>query len=133
MVDGSNLPMYINTVGGRTPDKIDARGCEQGRGCTTSVACPAALQVKAGGDVVGCISPCARFGTDRYCCRGQYSKGCSPAKTWPIDYARIFKRAEPYAYSWSGDDATSVFTCTGACGYRIVFGVTPPAIGGPPG
>lgn len=28
MVDGSNLPMYINTVGGRTPDKVDARGCE---------------------------------------------------------------------------------------------------------
>jgi hypothetical protein len=133
MVDGSNLPMYINTVGGHTPDKINARGCEQGRGCTTMVKCPSALQVHALGQLVGCISPCARFGTNRYCCRGVYAKGCSPAKTWPIDYARVFKRAEPYAYSWSGDDATSVFTCKGDCGYRIIFGVTPPAVGGTPG
>jgi hypothetical protein len=125
MVDGSNLPMYINTVGGKTPDKIDANGCEQGHGCTTAVKCPQPLQVRAGGAEVGCISPCARFGTDRYCCRGQYAKSCSPARTWPIDYATVFKRAEPYAYSWSGDDSTSVFTCTGACGYRIVFGLTP--------
>jgi Thaumatin family len=125
MVDGSNLPMYINTVGGKTPDKIDANGCEQGHGCTTPVQCPQALQVRAGAAVVGCISPCARFGTNRYCCRGQYAKGCSPAHTWPIDYATVFKRAEPYAYSWSGDDSTSVFTCTGECGYRIVFGVSP--------
>jgi hypothetical protein len=133
MVDGSNLPMYINSIGGKSKDKINARGCEQGRGCTTTVDCPSALQVRAGGHVVACISPCARFGTDRYCCRGQYAHDCSPAKTWPIDYARLFKRAEPFAYSWSGDDATSVFTCTGRCGYRIVFGVTPPAVGGAPG
>jgi len=133
MVDGSNLPMYINTVGGKTKDKINARGCEVGHGCTTTVDCPSALQVHAGGALVGCISPCARFGTDRYCCRGPYAQGCTPAKTWPIDYAKVFKRAEPYAYSWSGDNATSVFTCTGDCGYRIVFGVTPPAVGGPPG
>jgi hypothetical protein len=133
MVDGSNLPMYINTVGGRTPDKISSRGCEQGHGCTTTVRCPNALRVHASGKVVACISPCARFGTDRYCCRGKFAKGCSPARTWPVDYALVFKRAEPYAYSWSGDDSTSVFTCAGGCSYRIVFGVTPPAVGGPPG
>jgi hypothetical protein len=133
MVDGSNLPMYINSVGGKTADKITPQGCERGHGCTSTVKCPAALQVKSAGGVVACISPCARFGTDRYCCRGRYADGCNPATTWPIDYARIFKRAEPYAYSWSGDDATSVFTCTGACGYRIVFGDTPPAVGGSPG
>ena len=133
MVDGSNLPMYINSIGGETKDKINSSGCQQGRGCTTTVKCPSALQVHSDGHVVACISPCARFQTDRYCCRDQFAKGCSPAKTWPIDYARVFKRAEPYAYSWSGDNATSVFTCTGRCGYRIVFGVTPPAVGGPPG
>ena len=30
MVDGSNLPMYINTVGGKTPDKINAEGLRAG-------------------------------------------------------------------------------------------------------
>jgi Thaumatin family len=133
MVDGSNLPMYIRITHGKTKNRISADGCEQGAGCTHTVKCPAALQVHSNSRLVACISPCARFQTSRYCCSGQYAKGCSPATTWPIDYARVFKRAEPYAYSWSGDDATSVFTCTGGCDYRITFGVTPPGVGGPPG
>jgi hypothetical protein len=133
MVDGSNLPMYITITHGGTRNRISADGCEQGHGCTSEVSCPAALQVHHGGSLAACISPCARFQTDCYCCRGQYAKGCSPARTWPIDYARVFKRAEPYAYSWSGDDATSVFTCARSCDYRITFGITPPAVGGPPG
>jgi hypothetical protein len=135
MVDGSNLPMYITVAHGRAParNRISAYGCEQGHGCTSTVKCPDALRVDRGGRLVGCISPCARFHNDRYCCSGQYANGCTPAKTWPIDYALVFKRAEPYAYSWSGDDATSVFTCSGGCDYRITFGVTPPAVGGPPG
>jgi hypothetical protein len=133
MVDGSNLPMYITITHGRTRNRISADGCERGRGCTSTVKCPSALQVRRGGRLVACISPCARFHTDRYCCSGRYAQGCSPARTWPVDYARVFKRAEPYAYSWSGDNATSVFTCAGGCDYQITFGVTPPAIGGPPG
>ena len=133
MVDGSNLPMYITIAHGRTRNRISSDGCEHGLGCTSTVKCPVALQVHRGGRLVACISPCARFHTDRYCCSGRYANGCSPARTWPIDYARVFKRAEPYAYSWSGDDASSVFTCAGGCSYRITFGVTPPAVGGPPG
>jgi Thaumatin family len=49
---------------------------------------------------------------------------CNPAR-WPVDYAAVFKRAEPYAYSYVDDDATSVFTCQGQCDYQIVFGLTP--------
>ncbi len=95
-------------------------------GCTKPVVCPSALQVKAGGSVVGCISACARLDTDQYCCRGQWSPraDCDPAK-WPVDYAAVFKKAEPYAYSYVDDDATSVYVCKGRCNYRIVFGVTP--------
>ena len=133
MVDGSNLPMYITIAHGKTKNRISANGCERGVGCTYTVKCPVALQVHSGRRLVACISPCAQFHTSRYCCSGSYAKGCSPASTWPINYARVFKRAEPYAYSWSGDDATSVFTCAGGCDYRITFGVTPPGIGGPPG
>jgi hypothetical protein len=133
MVDGSNLPMYITITHGLTRNRISADGCEREHGCTSTVKCPVALQVDRARRVVACISPCARFHTNRYCCSGPFASGCSPARTWPIDYARVFKRAEPYAYSWSGDNASSVFTCAGACDYRITFGVTPPAIGGPPG
>jgi hypothetical protein len=133
MVDGSNLPMYISVTHGSADKSVSLDGCLSAHECTAEVHCPAALRVPRAGPTVGCISPCARFGTDRYCCRGPYAEGCSPAKTWPVDYAKVFKRAEPYAYSWSGDDATSVFTCSGDCGYRITFGVTPPKVGGPPG
>ena len=49
---------------------------------------------------------------------------CNPRK-WPVDYARVFKRAEPYAYSYVDDDATSVYVCSGRCDYHIVFGLSP--------
>jgi hypothetical protein len=124
MVDGSNLPMYINVSGGSAANQVSSDGCIPA-GCTSPVDCPSALQVTAGGSVVGCISPCARFDTDQYCCRGPWAPraDCDPAK-WPVDYAAVFKRAEPYAYSYVDDDATSVYVCKGRCNYRIVFGVT---------
>jgi hypothetical protein len=124
MVDGSNLPMYINQFGARGRDPISANGCSAA-GCTKAVVCPPVLQVRAAGAVVGCISACGRFGTDQYCCRGKWSSraACNP-KHWPVDYAAVFKRAEPFAYSYAYDDATSVFTCDGDCDYRITFGLT---------
>jgi len=125
MVDGSNLPMYINVAGGSASKRVSSDGCIPA-GCTTAVQCPKVLDVKAGGKVVGCISACARLGGDQYCCRGPYAPraDCDPAK-WPVDYAAVFKRAEPYAYSYVDDDATSVYVCKGRCNYRIVFGLTP--------
>jgi hypothetical protein len=131
MVDGSNLPMYINQFGGRSKDPISANGCAAA-GCTKAVVCPHVLQVRAAGAVVGCISACARFETDQFCCRGKWSSrsACNPRR-WPVDYAEVFKRAEPFAYSYAYDDATSVFTCYGDCNYRITFGVTRVHAGGP--
>jgi hypothetical protein len=125
MVDGSNLPMYINVSGGSATNKVSPDGCVKA-GCTKAVQCPKMLDVKAGGKVVGCISACARLGGNQYCCRGPYAPraDCNPAK-WPVDYAAVFKRAEPYAYSYVDDDATSVYVCKGKCNYRIVFGLTP--------
>jgi hypothetical protein len=124
MVDGSNLPMYINITSGKTKDKISSTGCIAA-GCTKAVNCPSVLKVTASAKTVGCISACARLNTDQYCCRGKWAPraDCDPTK-WPIDYAAVFKKAEPYAYSYSDDDATSTFTCTGECDYRITFGLT---------
>jgi Thaumatin family len=122
MVDGSNLPMWINITksSGGTKDRISSNGCVAA-GCTKPVNCPSVLDVKVGGVVVGCISACARLGGNQYCCGGPGA--CNPAK-WPVDYAAVFKKAEPYAYSYSSDDATSVFTCKGVCDYRITFGLS---------
>ncbi|MEW2521793.1 thaumatin family protein [Actinacidiphila alni] len=125
LVDGSNLPMYINLVGGTTKDPISANGCSAA-GCTRAVDCPAALRVRAaGGRVVGCESPCGVFDTDQYCCRGKWAPRsmCLPDQ-WPVKYADVFKKAEPFAYSYVDDDATSTFTSKGEAGYRITFGVS---------
>jgi hypothetical protein len=125
MVDGSNLPMYIYPTSGKAPNRVGPEGCIKA-GCTHLVNCPAALKIFAGKKYVACESPCAKLGGDQYCCRGKWAPRamCQPSK-WPVDYARVFKRAEPYAYSYVDDDATSVYVCTGRCNYHIVFGVTP--------
>ena len=125
MVDGSNLPMFINVTHGTAANRVNRKGCVAA-GCTTAVNCPSVLRVTAAGAVVGCESACARFGTDQYCCRGAWASrsACDPAQ-WPVDYAAVFKKAEPYAYSYADDDATSTFVCKGRCDYRITFGLTP--------
>jgi hypothetical protein len=127
LVDGSNLPMYINHTGGHTPDKISPTGCVAA-GCThdANATCPRTLRVTHGGAVVACRSACVALNTDQTCCRGEWAPRpkCVPSQ-WPIDSAAVFKRAEPFAYSYVNDDATSVFTCSGLCDYRITFGRSP--------
>jgi hypothetical protein len=122
LVDGSNLPMWINHTGGSTKDAISSKGCSSA-GCTKAVPCPKVLKVDGG---AGCESPCAKLGGDQYCCAGKWAprSECDPTK-WPVNYAAIFKKAEPFAYSYVDDDATSTFTCKGRCDYRITFGLTP--------
>jgi hypothetical protein len=125
MVDGSNLPMYIYPVSGQAAKKVSIHGCVPA-GCTSAVRCPKVLRVDYRGKYVACESACAKLGGDQYCCRGKWAPRamCNPRK-WPVDYARVFKRAEPYAYSYVDDDATSVYVCSGRCDYHIVFGLSP--------
>ena len=153
LVDGYNLPMYINTIGGTSPDILTANGCLNTplsaggpTGCTTDVnalcnnSLYSQLQVKDGaGNVVACKSACTLLQgeghspgdavADPYCCPGGTAHGttqtCQPA-TWAPDLnsAKIFKQAEPFAYSYTYDDATSTLSCAGSCGYRITFGLS---------
>jgi hypothetical protein len=124
MVDGSNLPMFINISHTATRDPLSPTGCSSG-GCTKPVACPGAMQVTAGGAVVACRTACAAFNTDAYCCRGAWAgrANCVPSR-WPVDYAAVFKSAEPYAYSYAYDDSATM-ACRGECDYRITFGLSP--------
>ncbi|MFG2959799.1 thaumatin family protein [Streptomyces sp. NPDC048291] len=123
MVDGANLPMYINVSHTTTADPVSAAGCYRGT-CTTEVDCPKAMQALSGGQEIGCKPPCAAFGGDTYCCRGAWAgrDNCVPSK-WPVDYTQVFKRAEPYAYSYAFDDGATM-PCKGACYYRVTFGTT---------
>jgi hypothetical protein len=123
MVDGANLPMYINISHTVTTDPVSANGCYKGA-CTKPVVCPSAMRAVSGSQVVGCKPPCAAFGGDTYCCRGAWAgrEKCVPSK-WPVDYTQVFKKAAPYAYSYAFDDSATM-SCKGACDYRVTFGVT---------
>jgi hypothetical protein len=126
LVEGNNLPMWINSSGGSSKDKLDANGCSAA-GCTkdANATCPSALQRVRDGRVVACLSSCLVFKTDQTCCTGAYAPraDCVPS-SWPIDSAAVFKKAEPFAYSYVNDDATSVLTCSGECNYRVTWGVS---------
>ncbi|MGW0926796.1 thaumatin family protein [Streptomyces sp. NPDC002755] len=123
MVDGSNLPMWINISHTTTVDPVSSAGCYKGV-CTSEVDCPKAMQALEGGREIGCKPPCAAFDGDTYCCRGAWAgrDNCVPSK-WPVDYTQVFKRAESYAYSYAFDDGATM-PCKGACYYRVTFGTT---------
>ncbi|KAK4429394.1 Thaumatin-like protein 1 [Sesamum alatum] len=108
LVDGYNLPMIIQPVGGS--------GACGSTGCVTDVnrMCPNELRA---GDGQGCKSACEAFGNPEYCCRGAYG---SPNTCRPSVYSEMFKNACPRSYSYAFDDATSTFTCSGA-DYTITF------------
>jgi hypothetical protein len=68
--------------------------------------------------VVGCKSACLAFGTDEYCCRGQFA---SPATCKPSGYSKLFKAQCPQAYSYAYDDRSSTFTCNGTVDCQLTF------------
>jgi hypothetical protein len=124
MVDGANLPMWINVFHTVTKDPLTSRGCSAA-GCTRPISCPAAMRVTRGGTVVACKNPCTAFNTDATCCRGDWAgrEKCVPSR-WPVDYTQVFKKAEPFAYSYAFDDAATM-SCKGGCDYRVTFGLSP--------
>ncbi|XP_011625840.2 thaumatin-like protein 1 [Amborella trichopoda] len=117
LVDGYNLPMVVVPRG--TSGSCNTTGCA----VDINVGCPKELQVVDGdeiemrGGVVGCKSACEAFGSDAYCCSGEYG---NPETCRPTMYSNMFKRACPTAYSYAYDDGTSTFTCM-AANYVITF------------
>lgn len=106
LVDGFNAPLSITPQGGT--GRCGVSGCP----ADLNAICPPELRLTApDGSTAGCKSACDAFGSDEYCCRGEFG---SPDKCRPSNYSVIFKKACPLAYSYAYDDATSTFTCTGA-------------------
>ncbi|CAL5373390.1 unnamed protein product [Camellia sinensis] len=108
LVDGYNLPMFVEVSGGS--GSCAATGCAE----DLNRKCPTELRV-ADGDA--CRSACEAFGSPEYCCSGEYS---SPSTCTPSVYSQMFKSACPRSYSYAYDDATSTFTCT-AADYIVTF------------
>ncbi|EPS64190.1 hypothetical protein M569_10590, partial [Genlisea aurea] len=111
LVDGFNLPVSMRPVEG-------APGCGIAS-CETDInaCCPSALEVRAGGKVVGCKSACLAMQSAKYCCTGEYS---SPERCRPTVFSHLFKAICPKAYTFAFDDASSLNKCN-ASRYLITF------------
>jgi hypothetical protein len=88
--------------------------------------CPPDMQNKdAAGNIVGCQSLCAKFGTPNYCCAGPYGvPGACNNVAWNLNYrATTVKSHCPSVYGFAYDDPSSDFNCHTPAqpGYIITF------------
>jgi hypothetical protein len=88
--------------------------------------CPPDMQIKdALGNVVGCQSLCAKFGTPNYCCAGPYGvPGSCNNVAWNSNFrATVVKNHCPAVYGFAYDDPSSDFNCHAPAqpGYIITF------------
>ena len=65
-----------------------------------------------------CLSACAKYGSDNYCCLGSYN---GPSKCSPNYYAKAAKNVCPDAYSFAYDDQDSTFIIPKGPGFQVVF------------
>ncbi|KAI9497516.1 thaumatin, partial [Zychaea mexicana] len=107
-VDGFTIPKSIE------PDGKDGDGYNCGAPtCSSLPSCPKELQIMSD----ACQSACAAFGTDEYCCTGNYN---DPKKCKGSEYADKFKAGCPDAYSYAYDDAKNTYGCK-AHKYTVTF------------
>ncbi|GKE09346.1 thaumatin-like protein [Tanacetum coccineum] len=111
LVDGFNIPVAMSAVGGGVG--CGRAACE----VDLNVCCPSALEVKVGGQVVGCKSACLAMASPKYCCTGEYA---NPKTCKPTLFAHLFKAICPKAYSYAFDDSSSLNKCI-ASRYVITF------------
>ncbi|KAI7855247.1 thaumatin [Circinella umbellata] len=113
-VDGFNLPMKMEPVGGK-PDgsKCTPAACAKVPDCTDE-----AMKVKGpDGKVAACKSACSAYQKEELCCTGAHN---TPETCGPSENSKFVKAACPDAYSYAYDDPTSTFACH-ASTYNVIF------------
>lgn len=65
-----------------------------------------------------CLSACAKYNQDSYCCTGSYD---SPSSCSPNYYSKVAKTVCPDAYSYAYDDSSSTFIIPQGGGFQVIF------------
>ena len=65
-----------------------------------------------------CLSACAKYNKDSYCCTGSYN---SPSSCKPNYFSTTAKAICPDAYSYAFDDQTSTFIIQKGPGFEVIF------------
>jgi hypothetical protein len=123
---------YVDAVDNPIGVSVSNASCVSPSACSTSVlsSCPAELRL---GNV--CLSPCTRFNTDQFCCRGAFgtpqtcvvSNWSATAQTYVNNLHNFCPRQYSYAYDEVAGGALQ--TCPTGGNYTITFcpsGAAPP-------
>ncbi|KAK5166619.1 uncharacterized protein LTR77_008162 [Saxophila tyrrhenica] len=65
-----------------------------------------------------CLSACAKYSEDQYCCTGKYD---GPSQCSTNYYAKAAKSVCPDAYSYAYDDQDSTFIIPEGAGFQVIF------------
>lgn len=65
-----------------------------------------------------CLSACAKYNSDNYCCTGNYD---GPGKCQDNYYSKAAKSVCPDAYSYAYDDQDSTFSVPQGGGFQVIF------------
>lgn len=65
-----------------------------------------------------CLSACAKYNQDSYCCTGSYD---GPGKCQPNYFSKAAKTVCPDAYSYAYDDQDSTFIIPEGGGFQVIF------------
>jgi hypothetical protein len=115
-VDGFDNPIGV---------KSSNSSCVSPNTCTTAPLnnCSSDLKVSS----AECLSPCTRYNTDQYCCRGAYgtAQTCIVAN-WPASaqsYVNNIHNACPreYAYAYDENSGAALQTCPTGSNYTVTF------------
>ncbi len=115
---------YVDAVDNPIGVQVSNSGCVSPNTCSNSVLtnCPADLR---SGSV--CLSPCTRYNTDQYCCRGAYGTAATcvvanwaaSAQTYVNNIHTYCPRE--YAYAYDENSGGALQTCATGASYTITF------------
>jgi Thaumatin family/Ricin-type beta-trefoil lectin domain len=96
--------------------------------CVSPNTCSNAPLTGCSGDLwngASCLSPCTRYNTDQFCCRGAYGlPSTCIVSQWPASarsYVDNIHNACPRQYSYAYDDIVGLHTCPTGANYTITF------------
>jgi hypothetical protein len=121
---------YVDAIDNTITVTTSNTGCTGPSSCSDSVKtnCPAGLR---SGSV--CLSPCTRYNTDQFCCRGAFGtpQTCNTSQ-WTAEARAYLNNVHtfcPFSYAYAYDEPSGALrTCPTGTAYNVTFcgGGTPP-------
>ena len=114
---------YVDAVDNPIGVQVSSGSCISPNACSASVitSCPSDLK---SGNV--CLSPCTKYNTDQYCCRGAYGTAATcQVSAWAASaqtYVNNVHSYCPHSYAFAYDESSGALqTCATGINYTVTF------------